>query len=61
MLLREFTLRMVPFSEKATEQLVWYLDYTKNADHQNNAEISASVGIRKWTDYINEERLMDNK
>lgn len=49
------------FSVKADEQLVWYLDYTKNADHRNNAEISASVGIRKWTDYINEERLMINK
>ncbi|WP_052188285.1 alpha/beta hydrolase [Cellulophaga sp. Hel_I_12] len=40
-------------SKKENDQLIWYSDFTKNADHQNNAEISASVGIRKWTDYLN--------
>ena len=39
-------------SKRQNGQLVWYSDFTKNADHQNNAEISASIGIRKWTDYI---------
>ena len=39
-------------SKKQNGQLIWYSEYTKNADHQNNAEISASVGIRKWTDYL---------
>lgn len=39
-------------SNKENDQLVWYSDFTKNAGHQNNAEISASVGIRKWADYL---------
>lgn len=39
-------------SKKENNQLVWYSEFTKNADHQNNAEISASVGIRKWADYL---------
>lgn len=39
--------------KKENGQLVWYSEFTKNADHQNNAELSASVGIRKWTDYLN--------
>ena len=39
-------------SKKQNKQLMWYSEYTENADHQNNAEISASVGIRKWTDYL---------
>lgn len=34
-------------------EMVWYWDYTKNADHQNNAQLSAPVGIKKWTDYLN--------
>ncbi len=38
--------------EKAVKQFIWYSEYTKNANHQNNAEISASVGIRKWTEYL---------
>lgn len=33
-------------------QLIWLSEYTKHADHQNNADISASAGIRKWTDYL---------
>ncbi len=39
-------------SETADKQLVWYSQFTENAGHQNNAEISASVGIRKWADYL---------
>lgn len=39
-------------SEKENGQLIWYSDFTKTADHQNNAELSASVGIQKWADYI---------
>lgn len=42
------------FKEKISEKLVWYAEYTKNADHQNNAEISASTGIRRWADYLKE-------
>lgn len=38
--------------EKAVKQFIWHSEYTKNANHQNNAEISASVGIRKWTEYL---------
>lgn len=38
--------------KKAVKQFIWYSEYTKNANHQNNAEISASVGIRKWTEYL---------
>ena len=39
-------------SKNENGQLVWYSEFTKNADHQNNAEISASVGIRKWAEYL---------
>ena len=39
-------------SKEQNGQLVWYSEFSTNADHQNNAEISASVGIRKWTDYL---------
>ncbi len=39
-------------SENQNGKLIWYSEYTKNADHQNNAEISASVAIREWTDYL---------
>ena len=39
-------------SKNNDEELVWYSEFTKNADHQNNAEISASFAIRKWADYI---------
>lgn len=39
-------------NQEQNGQLVWYAGLTKNADHQNNAEISASVGIRKWSDYL---------
>lgn len=47
-----FTEMTKTLSKKENDQLVWYSDFTKNADHQNNAEISASVGIRKWADYL---------
>lgn len=39
-------------TEKQNRQLTWYADFTRNADHQNNAEISASVAIRKWSEYL---------
>ncbi len=39
-------------SKNENDQLVWYSEFTKNADHQNNAEISASVGIGKWAEYL---------
>ena len=39
-------------SKQQNGKLAWYADFTKNADHQNNAEISASVGIRKWAEYL---------
>ena len=39
-------------SKKENDQLVWYSEFTQNADHQNNAELSASVGIRKWAEYL---------
>lgn len=39
-------------SKKENDQLIWYLEFSKNADQQNNAEISASFGIRKWADYL---------
>jgi len=34
-------------NKKENGQLVWYSEFTKNTDHQNNAEISASLKIRK--------------
>lgn len=42
------------FKENTNQNMTWHSDYTKDADHQNNAEISASVGIRKWVDYSNQ-------
>ena len=39
-------------SKQQNGKLAWYADFTKNADHTNNAEISASVGIRKWAEYL---------
>ncbi len=38
--------------EKAPNGLIWYSHYTKNADHQDNAELSATIGIGKWSEYI---------
>lgn len=40
------------FKENPNQELVWYSEFTKNAIHKNNAEVSASVAIRKWTDYL---------
>ena len=40
------------FNKNAPKKLIWYSEYTKKADHQNNAEKSASVAIAKWTDYL---------
>lgn len=42
-------------NKSANKDLIWYSEYTKNAVHQNNAEISASTAIRKWTDYLKPE------
>ena len=39
-------------NKRQNQKFIWHSDYTKNADHHNNAEISASVAIRKWTDYL---------
>ena len=47
-----FTEMIETLNQKQNGQLVWYSDITKNADHQNNAEISASIGIRKWVDFL---------
>jgi predicted alpha/beta superfamily hydrolase len=38
-------------SKNQNGQLVWYSDFTQQADHSNNAEISASIGLRKWSEY----------
>lgn len=40
------------FKENPNQELVWYSELTKNAIHKNNAEVSASVAIRKWADYL---------
>jgi hypothetical protein len=39
-------------NQKENRHLVWYSDIIKNADHQNNPEISASIGIKKWADFL---------
>ncbi|MCX2745442.1 hypothetical protein OO013_16300 [Mangrovivirga sp. M17] len=39
-------------SENEKRQLVWSSDYTKKAEHSDNAEISASIGLKKWSDYL---------
>ena len=38
--------------EQAPIGLVWYSEYTANADHQDNAQISATIGIGKWSEYL---------
>ncbi|MGH7602124.1 MAG: alpha/beta hydrolase-fold protein, partial [bacterium] len=40
------------FKEKASNGLVWYSEYTANADHQDNAQISATMGIGRWSEYL---------
>ncbi|MCI0690698.1 hypothetical protein L0337_01680 [candidate division KSB1 bacterium] len=40
------------FKEKAPIGLVWYSEYTANADHQDNAQISAAIGIGRWSEYL---------
>jgi predicted alpha/beta superfamily hydrolase len=40
------------FKEKAPLGLVWYSEYTPNADHQDNAQISATIGIGRWSEYL---------
>jgi hypothetical protein len=40
------------FKEKTPIGLVWYSEYTPNADHQDNAQISAAIGIGKWSEYL---------
>ena len=40
------------FGEKAAKGLVWFAEYTPNADHQSNAEISATMGIRRWSEFL---------
>ena len=47
-----FDLMTRVFKEKAASGLVWYSEYTANADHQDNAQISASVGIGRWSEYL---------
>ena len=40
--------------EKAPSDLVWYAEYTPDADHQTNAKTSASSAITKWGTYLKE-------
>lgn len=39
-------------NEKVPAGFVWFSDVTPNAIHQNNATISASLGIRRWSEYV---------
>ncbi len=41
------------FKDNPSPKIVWHSNFTEHANHQNNAEISASVAIRKWADYLN--------
>ncbi|QBR12778.1 alpha/beta hydrolase [Sphingobacterium sp. CZ-2] len=47
-----YTEMIETLNHEQNKQLVWHSDITKNADHQNNAEISASIAIRKWFDFL---------
>lgn len=38
--------------EHAPEGLTWHAEYTENANHQNNAQRSAWVGILRWGEYL---------
>jgi hypothetical protein len=46
-----FDLMTMAFKAKTPSGLIWFSDYTINADHQDNAEISATAGIGKWSEY----------
>lgn len=52
-----FTKMAEVLSKKAGAQLIWHASFTKNSDHQSNAEISASSGIRLWSDYLKRQEL----
>ena len=47
--LREMTRTL---QEKSPVGLVFHSDYTPKAIHQDNAILSASAGIARWSEYI---------
>lgn len=38
--------------QKTSVGFTWHADYTPGAIHQNNAQASAAIGIRKWSEYV---------
>ena len=45
--------------KKAPKGLIWQSNLTRNADHQNNAEISTSVAIGKLGEYLRQNNQKD--
>ncbi|MCI0707080.1 MAG: hypothetical protein L0Y80_06335 [Ignavibacteriae bacterium] len=40
------------FKEHASNGIVWYAEYTPNANHQTNAKLSAPSAILRWAEYV---------
>lgn len=38
--------------ERAPEGVTWHAEFTVNANHQNNAQLSAWAGILRWGEYL---------
>lgn len=45
--------------EKAPKGLIWHSELTRTADHQNNAQISASIAIGKLGEYLRRNNQND--
>jgi len=39
-------------TKNSPKKIVWYSEYTKDAMHQNNPELSISRGLEKWGEYL---------
>jgi predicted alpha/beta superfamily hydrolase len=44
------------FMKSSAKKIVWYSEYTKDATHQNNAELSISRGLEKWSEYLKKRK-----
>jgi predicted alpha/beta superfamily hydrolase len=42
--------------EKAPAGIAWHMVHTPSAVHQDNAKLSAPLGIRKWGEYMNGQK-----
>ena len=43
-------------TENSPKKIVWYSEYTKDATHQNNAELSISRALEKWSEFLKKRK-----